>query len=125
LFRQSETFNLLTDDQSQREIAPGETKNYAQVKSRDRQDRERIVKAVGAEFAANGISEAALARVMAAAGLTHGGFYRHFAFKDQLVQQACGKTFLSLVASLELLANGKPHEQALPLLVERYVARSS
>src|ERR1700722_14114745 len=33
--------------------------------------RERIVKAAGAEFAANGISEAALARVMAAAGLTH------------------------------------------------------
>jgi hypothetical protein len=32
--------------------------------------RERIVKAAGAEFAANGISEAALARVMAAAGLS-------------------------------------------------------
>jgi TetR/AcrR family transcriptional repressor of nem operon len=44
--------------------------------------RERIVKAAGAEFRANGISEAALARVMAAAGLTHGGFYRHFASKD-------------------------------------------
>jgi TetR/AcrR family transcriptional repressor of nem operon len=77
--------------------------------------RERIVKAAGAEFAANGISEAALARVMSAAGLTHGGFYRHFASKDQLVQEACGQTFLTLVASLELLVKGKPHEQALPL----------
>jgi TetR/AcrR family transcriptional repressor of nem operon len=86
--------------------------------------RERIVKAAGAEFAANGISEAALARVMAAAGLTHGGFYRHFASKDQLVREACGKTFVSLVASLELLVNGKPHEQALPLLVDRYVSRA-
>src|ERR1700684_2423410 len=61
--------------------------------------RERIIKAAGAEFMANEISEAALARVMAAAGLTHGGFYRHFASKDQLLQEACGKTFLSLIAS--------------------------
>src|SRR5882762_1529680 len=86
--------------------------------------RERIVKAAGAEFAANGISEAALARVMAAAGLTHGGFYRHFASKDQLVLEACSKTLLSLVASLELLINGKPHEQALPFLVDHYVSRA-
>ena len=65
--------------------------------------RERIVNAAGAEFAASGISEAALARVMAAAGLTHGGFYRHFASKDQLVLEACGKTAFSLIAGLELL----------------------
>jgi TetR/AcrR family transcriptional regulator, transcriptional repressor for nem operon len=86
--------------------------------------RDRIVKAAGAEFAANGISEAALARVMAAAGLTHGGFYRHFASKDQLVLEACSKTVFSLVTRLELLVNGKPHEQALPLLVDRYVSRA-
>jgi TetR/AcrR family transcriptional regulator, transcriptional repressor for nem operon len=86
--------------------------------------RERIVKAAGAEFAANGISEAALARVMAAAGLTHGGFYRHFASKDQLVLEACSKTVLSLVAGLELLINGKPYEKALPLLMDHYVSRA-
>jgi TetR/AcrR family transcriptional repressor of nem operon len=86
--------------------------------------RKRIVKAAGAEFAANGISDAALARVMAAAGLTHGGFYRHFASKDQLVLEACSKTLLSLVASLESLTNGKPHGQALPLLVDHYVSRA-
>ena len=86
--------------------------------------RERIVKAAGAEFAANGISDAALARVMAAAGLTHGGFYRHFASKDQLVREACGKTVLSLIASFKLLISGKPHEQALGLLVGRYVSRA-
>ncbi|HXM67337.1 MAG TPA: TetR/AcrR family transcriptional regulator [Candidatus Acidoferrum sp.] len=86
--------------------------------------RERIVKAAGAEFAANGISEAALARVMAAAGLTHGGFYRHFVSKDQLLLEACNKTVFSLIAGLELLINGKPHEQALGLLVGRYVSRT-
>jgi TetR/AcrR family transcriptional repressor of nem operon len=86
--------------------------------------RERIVKAAGAEFAANGISDAALAGVMAAAGLTHGGFYRHFASKDQLVREAFSKTVLSLIASFKLLISGKPHEQALGLLVGRYVSRA-
>jgi TetR/AcrR family transcriptional regulator, transcriptional repressor for nem operon len=86
--------------------------------------RARIIKAAGAEFSANGISEAALARVMAAAGLTHGGFYRHFASKDQLVLEACGQTVLSLVASLELLVKGKPHGLALGLLVDHYVSRA-
>jgi len=86
--------------------------------------RERIVKAAGAEFTANGIGDAALARVMAAAGLTHGGFYRHFASKDQLVLEACGETVLSLVASLEVLINRKPHQQAVPLLVDHYVSRA-
>jgi TetR/AcrR family transcriptional repressor of nem operon len=84
--------------------------------------RERIVKAAGAEFSANGISDAALERVMAAAGLTRGGFYRHFASKDQLVLEACCKSALSRVASLELLTNGKPHEQALSLLIDQYVS---
>jgi TetR/AcrR family transcriptional repressor of nem operon len=86
--------------------------------------RKRIVKVAGAEFAANGIGEAALARVMAAAGLTHGGFYRHFASKDQLVLEACSKTLLSLVAGLGLLVNGKPHKHSLSLLVDHYVSRA-
>src|SRR5580692_11967779 len=86
--------------------------------------RARIVKAAVAEFSENGISEAALARVMAAAGLTHGGFYRHFASKDQLVQEACGKTVWSVVGGLELLVKGKPHGQALPIVVDQYVSRA-
>jgi TetR/AcrR family transcriptional repressor of nem operon len=86
--------------------------------------RERILKAAGAEFAANGITEAALARVMAAAGLTHGGFYRHFASKDQLVAEACSKTLLSLIAGLESRISGRFPKQALPLLLDIYVSRA-
>jgi len=86
--------------------------------------RQRIVRVAGPEFAANGISEAALARVMAAAGLTHGGFYRHFVSKDQLILEACSKTLVSLVAGLELLITGKPRKPALPLHVAHYVSRA-
>src|SRR5258707_6684946 len=51
--------------------------------------RRRIVKAAAAEFRRNGIHATGLCELMAAAGLTHGGFYRHFDSKDQLVAEAC------------------------------------
>src|SRR5258708_11895334 len=51
--------------------------------------RRRIVKAAAAEFRRNGIHATGLWEWMAAAGLTHGGFYRHFDSKDELVAEAC------------------------------------
>jgi TetR/AcrR family transcriptional regulator, transcriptional repressor for nem operon len=43
--------------------------------------RERIVTAAAAEFRQHGIAATGLADLMKAAGLTHGGFYRHFKSK--------------------------------------------
>ena len=51
--------------------------------------RERILDAAALELRRKGITGTGLADLMAAAGLTHGGFYRHFASKDQLVAEAC------------------------------------
>jgi len=45
--------------------------------------RQRIIKAAAEEFRKNGIAGTGLSDLMAAAGLTHGGFYRHFDSKDQ------------------------------------------
>jgi TetR/AcrR family transcriptional repressor of nem operon len=50
--------------------------------------RRRIVNAAAHEFRENGIVATGLADVMKAAGLTHGGFYKHFTSKDQLVAEA-------------------------------------
>jgi TetR/AcrR family transcriptional regulator, transcriptional repressor for nem operon len=50
--------------------------------------RKRIVGAAAREFRENGIVATGLADLMKAAGLTHGGFYKHFASKDQLVAEA-------------------------------------
>jgi TetR/AcrR family transcriptional repressor of nem operon len=47
------------------------------------QTRETIVTAAADLIRRNGIAEASLADMMAAAGLTHGGFYRHFRNKSQ------------------------------------------
>ncbi|MDG3002302.1 TetR/AcrR family transcriptional regulator [Paludisphaera mucosa] len=62
--------------------------------------RERIVTAASGEFRKNGIVATGLADLMKAAGLTHGGFYKHFASKDQLVAEACAEAVETILAFL-------------------------
>jgi TetR/AcrR family transcriptional repressor of nem operon len=52
------------------------------------QTREAIVAAAADHIRRTGIAQASLADVMSAAGLTHGGFYRHFRNKEHLVAEA-------------------------------------
>jgi TetR/AcrR family transcriptional repressor of nem operon len=49
---------------------------------------ERIVKAASRRIRADGIDNFSLAELMSQAGLTHGGFYRHFESRDDLVAEA-------------------------------------
>jgi len=50
--------------------------------------RQRIVKAAARLFNKKGFSETTIEGIMTAAGLTHGGFYRHFNSKDELYAEA-------------------------------------
>jgi TetR/AcrR family transcriptional regulator, transcriptional repressor for nem operon len=52
------------------------------------ENRERIIDAAGALFREKGFDGIGVADIMKAAQLTHGGFYGHFASKDDLVAQA-------------------------------------
>ena len=52
------------------------------------QTRERVLKEAASAIRAEGPHQVAVAGVMARAGLTHGGFYAHFASKDDLARQA-------------------------------------
>jgi TetR/AcrR family transcriptional repressor of nem operon len=51
-------------------------------------NRERIIEAAGELFRSKGFSGIGVADIMKAAELTHGGFYGHFASKDDLIAQA-------------------------------------
>ena len=62
--------------------------------------RRRVLKTAATEFRRNGISTTGLNEIMAAAGLTHGGFYRHFDSKDQLVAEVCVTTMDEIVAAV-------------------------
>src|SRR5215831_14481598 len=74
--------------------------------------RERIVDAAAREFRQNGIAETGLNDLMQAAGLTHGGFYKHFESKNQVVGEAVKRSFEQTLATMESSADGKtprPH----------------
>jgi TetR/AcrR family transcriptional repressor of nem operon len=49
---------------------------------------QRIVKAAAVRIRRDGIDGVSVAELMAEAGLTHGGFYRHFDSRDELVAEA-------------------------------------
>ncbi|MFE9251238.1 TetR/AcrR family transcriptional regulator [Streptomyces sp. NPDC007088] len=53
----------------------------------------RILEVTAARIREVGVDKVSVPEVMAAAGLTHGGFYRHFASKDDLVARATGVAF--------------------------------
>jgi TetR/AcrR family transcriptional regulator, transcriptional repressor for nem operon len=84
--------------------------------------RQRIIKAAAAAFRKNGIAGTGLSDLMAAAGLTHGGFYRHFDSKDQIVAQACTAAVDSLVEQLAAATFGKSPQRGLKTIVENYLS---
>jgi TetR/AcrR family transcriptional repressor of nem operon len=84
--------------------------------------RQRIIKAAAAAFRKNGIAATGLSDLMADAGLTHGGFYRHFDSKDQIVAQACTAAVDALVEQLAAAASGKSPKQGLRTIVENYLS---
>ena len=61
------------------------------------QTRKRIVEAASREFREHGIVATGLNDLMKAAGLTHGGFYKHFASKDQLVAEASAEAVGAMI----------------------------
>src|SRR5262249_57209368 len=84
--------------------------------------REGIVDAAAREFRQNGIAETGLNDLMHAAGLTHGGFYKHFESKNQVVGEAVKRSFEQTLASMESSAEGKTPEASLSTLVTKYLS---
>ena len=62
--------------------------------------RSRIVETAADHLRRTGIAEASLADIMGAAGLTHGGFYKHFRSKEHLVAEALTAAGEKTVATL-------------------------
>jgi len=84
--------------------------------------RERILDAASEEIRANGVAGSGLAGVMKAAGLTHGGFYKHFGSKDQLVTESVARAFEQVLGELQSSIKGKRPDDALATLVGEYLS---
>src|SRR5271157_1311753 len=83
-------------------------RSFAVRKSREEaaQTRKRIVTTAAGEFRKNGIVATGLNDLMKAAGLTHGGFYKHFESKDQLVSEACAEAVEALIERVSAAGSG-------------------
>ena len=63
--------------------------------------RRTVLHAASRMVRERGVDGVTVPEVMATAGLTHGGFYRHFASKDALVAQACAAAFDQRLAGMD------------------------
>jgi TetR/AcrR family transcriptional repressor of nem operon len=91
-------------------------------KAETAQTRRRIVEAAAAEFRRNGIHATGLAEIMAAAGLTQGGFYRHFASKEQLIGEACAEAMASAVTLTEDVHGEVDGQAGLQAILDNFLS---
>jgi TetR/AcrR family transcriptional regulator, transcriptional repressor for nem operon len=70
------------------------------TKEKAAEHRAAIVSAATRLFRERGLDGVGVAEITKAAGLTHGGFYGHFASKDALVAEACGQSFANILKRL-------------------------
>jgi TetR/AcrR family transcriptional repressor of nem operon len=83
--------------------------------------RQNIVTTAAAEFRTRGFDKVGVADLMGQAGLTHGGFYRHFDSKEQLITEACEECFKLINDTWP--KSVKDHSRSgLKYLVSRYLS---
>jgi TetR/AcrR family transcriptional repressor of nem operon len=87
-----------------------------------RENHDAILKGTAQLMRERGLS-ASLADIMAAAGLTPGGFYGHFASKDELLAQGCRAAFAESARRWHVRAGGaRDTAAALDAVVQGYLA---
>jgi TetR/AcrR family transcriptional repressor of nem operon len=84
--------------------------------------RRHIIESAATEFRNNGIDGTGLAGLMAAAGLTHGGFYKHFDSKERVVEEALTFAFESLVGSARRASSASAGNRGLQTLISGYLS---
>jgi TetR/AcrR family transcriptional regulator, transcriptional repressor for nem operon len=88
--------------------------------------RWHIVESAASEFRNNGIDGTGLAGLMAAAGLTHGGFYKHFDSKEQVVEEALTLAVESMIEllseSAKRASSASPGNRGLQTIISKYLS---
>ncbi len=84
--------------------------------------RERIVKEAAKAIRAKGPLQVSVAGVMSKAGLTHGGFYAHFASKDALIEAAITQMFNQVMARWDKDNQGLTAQQQLAGYIDFYLS---
>ncbi len=82
----------------------------------------RIITVAARLFREQGIAATGVADVMKAAGLTHGGFFRHFGSKDELAAAAIDAAVDGFISTLEEDIGRRGPRKAVAHFVEQYLS---
>jgi len=85
-------------------------------------NREKILAMAARSIREHGGDTSGIGMVMKKAGLTKGGFYRHFASKDDLFVEAVARAFDEMGTGMLEAAKSAPEGQALRAIIERYLS---
>jgi AcrR family transcriptional regulator len=85
---------------------------------------ERIVAAAARAIRRSGYAGTGVADVMKDAGLTHGGFYAHFASREAMLAEAADRAGTEGVAAVERVAAAAPPRKALQALLRAYLSKA-
>jgi TetR/AcrR family transcriptional regulator, transcriptional repressor for nem operon len=82
---------------------------------------QKIVKDASRRVRAEGMNGAAVAAVMRDTGLTHGGFYKHFSSKDQLLLESLHEAFHEIGDTLARAAEQAQPGTAWKAIIKTYL----
>jgi TetR/AcrR family transcriptional regulator, transcriptional repressor for nem operon len=90
-------------------------------------NRARIVQVASGLFRAHGIEAVGITDVMKAAGMTQGGFYRHFSSKEALAAEACAFAFTKAAENWRRVAQeaARDGRNAAAAIADYYLATKS
>jgi AcrR family transcriptional regulator len=102
-------------------MRPGSTRRTAP--SRKEVTHERIVEAAARATRRSGYDGTGVADIMKEVGLTHGGFYAHFASRDAMLAEAADRAGAESTAEMVRVAAAAPPQEALRSMMRAYLSK--
>jgi TetR/AcrR family transcriptional regulator, transcriptional repressor for nem operon len=94
------------------------------ARSRKEVTHERIVEVAARAIRRSGYSGIGVADIMKEAGLTHGGFYAHFASREAMLAEAADRAGADSAAAAARIVTAAPPEQALQSVLRAYLSKA-
>ena len=92
--------------------------------SRKEATHQRIVGAAARAIRRSGYQGTGVADIMKDVGLTHGGFYAHFASREAMLAEAADRAGAESVATLTRVATAAPPQEALRSMIRAYLSKA-
>ena len=83
---------------------------------------QKIVKDASRRVRADGLTGAAVSSVMRDAGLTHGGFYKHFESRDEMLIEALKESFREITDRLVHAAERSASKEPWKAIIKTYLS---